>query len=146
MIDLTNYKIILYHYPYTTKELEKIIWDKMDTVDSRFAVKLTIGGVNDSGEYKDSSWDIFFLEPKLEEKIDLMLDKYETQYVKTDYTELLGQKREEFTEEFMFKLLEFLNKNLTIDDVLDRILEVGVENITIFEKFYLDQNIEIRKK
>jgi hypothetical protein len=146
MIDLTNYKIILYHYPYTTKELEKIIWDKMDTVDSRFAVKLTIGGVNDSGEYKDSSWDIFFLEPKLEEKIDLMLDKYETQYVKTDYTALLGQKKEEFTEEFMFKLLEFLNKNLTIDDVLDRILEVGVENITIFEKFYLDQNIEIRKK
>jgi hypothetical protein len=146
MIDLTNYKIILYHYPYTTKELEKIIWDKMDTVDSRWAVKLTVGSVNDSGEYKDSSWDIFFLEPKLEEKIDLMLDKYETQYVKTDYTALLGQKKEEFTEEFMFKLLEFLNKNLTIDDVLDRILEVGVENITIFEKFYLDQNIEIRKK
>jgi hypothetical protein len=146
MIDLTNYKIILYHYPYTTKELEKIIWDKMDMVDSRFAVKLTIGGVNDSGEYDDTSWDIFFLEPKLEEKIDLMLDKYETQYVKTDYTVLLGQKKEEFTEKFMFKLLEFLNKNLTIDDVLDRILEVGVENITIFEKFYLDQNIEIRKK
>ena len=146
MIDLTNYKIILYHYPYTTKELEKIIWDKLDTVDSRFAVKLTVGGVNDSGEYDDTSWDIFFLEPKLEEKIDLMLDKYETQYVKTDYTGLLGQKKEEFTEEFMFKLLEFLNKNLTIDDVLDRILEVGVENITIFEKFYLDQNIEIRKK
>jgi hypothetical protein len=146
MIDLTNYKIILYHYPYTTKELEKIIWDKMDTVDSRFAVKLTVGGVNDSGEYDDTSWDIFFLEPKLEEKIDLMLDKYETQYVKTDYTGLLGQKKEEFTEEFIFKLLEFLNKNLTIDDVLDRILEVGVENITIFEKFYLDQNIEIRKK
>ncbi len=146
MIDLTNYKIILYHYPYTTKELEILIWDKMDTVDSRFAVKLTIGGVNDSGEYDDTSWDLFFLEPKLEEKIDLMLDKYETQYVKTDYTELLGQKIEEFTEEFMFKLLDFLNKNITIDDVLDRILEVGVENITIFEKFYLDQNIEIRKK
>ncbi len=145
MIDLTNYKILLYHYPYTTKELEIMIWDKMDTVDSRFAVKLTIGGVNDSGEYDDTSWDLFFLEPKLEEKIDLMLDKYETQYVKTDYTELLGQKREEFTEEFMFKLLDFLNKNITIDDVLDRILEVGVENITIFEKFYLDQNIEIRK-
>lgn len=146
MIDLTNYKILLYHYPYTTKELEIMIWDKMDTVDSRFAVKLTIDGVNDSGEYDDSSWDLFFLEPKLGEKIDLMLDKYEVQYVKTDYTEFLGQKREEFTEEFMFKLLEFLNKNLTIDDVLDRILEVGVENITIFEKFYLDQNIEIRKK
>ncbi len=146
MIDLTNYKIILYHYPYTTKELEKMIWDKMDTVDSRFAVKLTIDGVNDSGEYDDTSWDLFFLEPKLKEKIDLMLDKYKIDYMITDYTNFLGQQREEFTEDFMFKLLKFLNKNLTVDDVLDRILEVGVENITIFEKFYLDQNIEIRKK
>lgn len=145
MIDLTNYKIILYHYPHTTKELEKIIWDKMDTVDSRFAVKLTLDGVNDSGEYDDTSWDIFFLEPKLQEKIDLMLDKYDVQYVTTDYTELLGQIREEFTEEFMFKLLKYLNENITVDDVLDRIIEVGVENITIFEKFFLDQNTEVKK-
>ena len=146
MIDLTKYKIILYHYPYTTKELEIIIWDKMDTVDSRFAVKLTLDGVNDSGEYDDTSWDLFFLEPKLQEKIDLMLDKYDVQYVTTDYTELLGQKREEFTEEFMFKLLKYLNENITVDDVLDRIIEVGVEKITIFEKFFLDHNNELDKK
>ena len=142
MIDLINYKIILYHYPYTTKELEKIIWDRMDTVDSRFTVKLTLDGINDSGDYDDTSWDIFFLEPKLQEKIDLMLDKYNVQYVTTDYTELLGQTKEEFTEEFMFKLLKYLNENLTVDDVLDRIIEVGVENITIFEKFFLDQNTQ----
>ena len=142
MIDLINYKIILYHYPYTTKELEKIIWDRMDTVDSRFAVKLTLDGINDSGDYDDTSWDIFFLEPKLQEKIDLMLDKYNVQYVTTDYTELLGQTKEEFTEEFMFKLLKYLNENLTVDDVLDRIIEVGVENITIFEKFFLDRNTQ----
>ena len=146
MIDLTNYKIILYHYPYTTKELEKMIWDKMDTVDSRFAVKLTLDGVNDSGEYDDTSWDLFFLEPKLQEKIDLMLDKYDVQYVTTDYTELLGQRRDEFTEEFMFKLLKYLNENITVDDVLDRIIEVGVEKITIFEKFFLDHNNELDKK
>ena len=146
MIDLTNYKIILYHYPYTTKELEIMIWDKMETVDSRFAVKLTLDGVNDSGEYDDTSWDLFFLEPKLQEKIDLMLDKYDVQYVTTDYTELLGQKREEFTEEFMFKLLKYLNENITVDDVLDRIIEVGVEKITIFEKFFLDHNNELDKK
>ena len=146
MIDLTKYKIILYHYPYTTKELEIMIWDKMDTVDSRFAVKLTLDGVNDSGEYDDTSWDLFFLEPKLQEKIDLMLDKYDVQYVTTDYTELLGQKREEFTDEFMFKLLKYLNENITVDDVLDRIIEVGVEKITIFEKFFLDHNNELDKK
>jgi hypothetical protein len=35
---------------------------------------------------------------------------------------------------------------LTIDDILDRILEVGYENITVFEKYYLGNNIEIREK
>lgn len=146
MIDLTKYKILLYHYPYSTKELEKIIWDKMDTVDSKFAVDLTIDGINDTGDYDDTSWDIFFLEPKIQEKINLMLDKYGVQYVTTDYTELLGQKREEFTEEFMFKLTKYLNENITVDDVLDRIIEVGIENITIFEKYYLDTNNEVEKK
>ena len=146
MIDLTNYKILLYHYPYRTSELEELIWKKMDEVDSKFAVRLTLDGVNDSGEYNHSSWDLFFLEPKLKEKIDIMLDKYKIDYMVTDYTDFLGQEREEFTEDFMFKLLKFLNKNLTIDDVLDRIIDVGYDNLTTFEKFYLNNNIEIRKK
>jgi hypothetical protein len=145
MIDLTSYKILLYHYPYTTSELEELIWKKMDEVDGKFAVRLTLDGVNDSGEYNHSSWDLFFLEPKLKEKIDLMLDKYKIDYMITDYTDFLGQEREEFTEDFMVKLLNFLNKNLTIDNVLDRIIDVGVENITIFEKFFLDQNTEVKK-
>ncbi len=59
MIDLTNYKILLYHYPYTTKELEELIWQKMDEVDGKFAVRLTLDGINDSGEYNHSSWDLF---------------------------------------------------------------------------------------
>ena len=118
----------------------------MDEVDSKFAVRLTLDGVNDSGEYNHSSWDLFFLEPKLKEKIDIMLDKYKIDYMTTDYTDFLGQEREEFTEDFMFKLLKFLNKNLTIDDVLDRIIDVGYDNLTTFEKFYLNNNTEIIKK
>lgn len=146
MIDLTSYKILLYHYPYTTSELEELIWKKMDEVDGKFAVRLTLDGVNDSGEYNHSSWDLFFLEPKLKEKIDLMLDKYKIDYIITDYTDFLGQEREEFTEDFISKLINFLNKNLTIDDVLDRIIEVGYDGLTSYEKFYLSNNIEIRKK
>ena len=48
--------------------------------------------------------------------------------------------------EFLEKLNSYLGENLTIDDILDRILEVGYENITIFEKYYLGNNIEIKDK
>lgn len=146
MIDLTTYKILLYHYPYTTSQLEELIWKKMDEVESKFAVRLTLDGVNDSGEYNHSSWDLFLLEPKLKEKIELMLDKYQIDYMITDYTNFLGEDREEFTENFMFKLLKFLNNNLTVDNVLDRIIEVGYDNLTSFEKFYLNNNTENTKK
>jgi hypothetical protein len=51
-----------------------------------------------------------------------------------------------FSKEFLEKLDSYLAQNLTIDDVLDRILEVGYENITVFEKYYLANNIEIKEK
>jgi hypothetical protein len=42
------------------------------------------------------------------------------------------------SEELIFKLNKFLNEELSVDDVLDHILEVGMENISIFERYYLD--------
>jgi hypothetical protein len=40
----------------------------------------------------------------------------------------------------MFKLEKYLSENITVDDVLDRISEVGLPNITVFEKYYLDRH------
>ena len=51
-----------------------------------------------------------------------------------------------FTEGFINKLNSYLDEHLTVDDVLDRILEVGLDGLTVFEKYYLDNNIVIRKK
>jgi hypothetical protein len=31
---------------------------------------------------------------------------------------------------------------LTVDDVLDNILEVGINNISVFEKYFLNNNTE----
>jgi hypothetical protein len=40
----------------------------------------------------------------------------------------------------MFKLEKYLSENITVDDVLDRIGEVGLSNITVFEKYYIDRH------
>ena len=146
MKDLLNFRIIKFDYPFPTEELAVRTWDKMNETETKWAIKLTIEGINDTGDSVIGSWDIFFLDDKLQEKIENILKKYNVPYKMVDHTNLLIDDIEYFSKEFLEKLDLYLGENLTIDDILDRILEVGYENITIFEKYYLGNNIEIREK
>jgi hypothetical protein len=146
MKDLLNFRIIKFDYPFPTEELAVRIWDKMNETETKWAIKLTIEGINDTGDSVIGSWDIFFLDDKLQEKIENILKKYDVPHKMVDHTNLLIDDIEYFSKEFLEKLDLYLGENLTIDDILDRILEVGYENITIFEKYYLGNNIEIREK
>jgi len=42
----------------------------------------------------------------------------------------------------MEKLNEFLTDNLDVDSILDRILDVGVDKLTSFEKYFLNNDSE----
>jgi hypothetical protein len=57
-----------------------------------------------------------------------------------DRSDRLLNDIEYFSEEFLEKLDSYLDENLTVDDVLDRISEVGLPNITVFEKYFLDKH------
>lgn len=146
MKDLLNFRIIKFDYPFPTEELAVRIWDKMNETETKWAIKLTMEGINDTGNSVIGSWDIFFLDDKLQEKIEKILKKYDVPHKMVDHTNLLIDDIEYFSKEFLEKLDSYLGENLTIDDILDRILEVGYENITIFEKYYLGNNIEIKDK
>ena len=146
MRDLTNFRIIKFEYPFPTEELTVRIWDKMNETETKWAIQLTLKGINDAGDSQMGSWDILFLDDKLQEKIENILKKYDVPHKMVDHTNLLIDDLEYFSKEFLNKLDSYLGDNLTIDDILDRILEVGYENITVFEKYYLGNNIEIREK
>jgi hypothetical protein len=146
MKDLTNFRITKFDYPFPTEELTVRIWDKMNETETKWAIQLTMKGINDTGDSVMGSWDIFFMDDKLQEKIEDILKKYDVPYEMGDYSNTLIDDIEYFSKEFLEKLDSYLGENLTIDDVLDRILEVGYENITVFEKYYLGNNIEIKKK
>jgi hypothetical protein len=141
MLNLNDYKIIKYSYFLSNEELTIQLWDQMNFDETRWAVKLTLEGVNDSSSGDDNpAWDMFFLESKLEEKISNILLKYNIEYVIEDITDQLNKDESDVTEELSDKIMYFLEKNLTIDDVLDNIIEVGIENISIFEKYYLKKH------
>ena len=146
MKDLTKFRIVRFDYPFPTEELTIRIWDKMDETETKWAIKLTMEGINDTGDSVMGSWDILFLDDRLQEKIENILKKYDVPYEMVDHTDRLINDLEYFSEGFLEKVNSYFNDNLTIDDVLDRILEVGYENITVFEKYYLGNNIEIKKK
>jgi hypothetical protein len=141
MLELNNYRIIKYLYSLSNDELTIQLWDKMNFEETRWAVKLTLEGVNDSSSDDEyPAWDAFLVEPKLEEKISTILLKYNIEYVIEDLTDELLKDDPNLTEELTDKIEHFLEKNLTIDDVLDNIIEVGMENISIFEKYYLKKH------
>lgn len=139
-MDLSNFKIIKYQYPFTTEKLGEIIWDKMTLVESKWAIQLTLKGVNDTGDDGKNSWDTFFMDDKLKNKIDEILNKYEVPFEVEDQTRLLLETPEIFSDEFIKKLNEYLNDHLTVDGVLDNIIEFGIDNISVFEKYFLDNN------
>ena len=80
------------------------------------------------------------MEPKLEKNIDRILYKYNIEYIKEDITEFLLNDSSVFGEDFLGKLEDYLQENLTVDDVLDNINVVGIENMSIFERYYLDRS------
>jgi hypothetical protein len=144
MIDLTNYKIIKYQYEFSTEELESKVWDNMTDEEVKWAVRITLEGINDTAGITESrAWDLFFLNEELETQIETILKKYDVSYAKENLTEnLLTNPNEVFTDYFMERLNEFLTDNLDVDSILDRILEVGVDKLTSFEKYFLNNDTE----
>jgi hypothetical protein len=144
MIDLTNYKILKYQYEFSTEELESKVWDNMTEREVKWAVRITLEGINDTAGITESrAWDLFFLNEELETQIETILKKYDVSYVKENLTEnLLTNPNEVFTDYFMERLNEFLTDNLNVDSILDRILDVGVDKLTSFEKYFLNKDTE----
>lgn len=140
MKNLHEFKILKYVYPFTTEMLGEKIWDKMTKEESKWAIMLTLQGITDTGDDGETSWDLFFLDDKLRKKIEDVLIKYEIPFDVTDHSSLLLNNRDLFSEEFIEKLDSYLNQNLTVDDVLDNIIEVGMDNISVFEKYFLENN------
>ncbi len=108
---------------------------------------ITVGTI-DLAQFNCDNYDASktWLRNQLQDKIEEVLKKYDVSYKTDDHGSKLLDDLEYFSKEFLEKLDSYLSENLTIDDILDRILEVGYENITVFEKYYLGNNIEIKEK
>ena len=68
-MDYNNYKILKYYYPHGVAEMSELLWEKMTPEESKWAIVLTMTGINDTGGDDNKSWDIFLLENRLKENL-----------------------------------------------------------------------------
>ena len=141
-MDYTNYKILKYYYSHGVAEMSELLWDKMTPEESKWAIVLTRTGINDTGGDDNRSWDIFFLEDKLKEKIESVLNKYNIKFTIKDITDQLLSNNNEITENLISKLNKHLTENLTVNSVLDKIIDQGIKSLSVFEKYYLENKTE----
>jgi hypothetical protein len=140
MVNLSKFRILKYTYNVSNKDLDVFLWDKMSPSELKWATKLTMDGVNDTGEDDGKSWDIILVEPKMVTMVDEVLNKYELKFDVEDLTQNLKYGVKFFSDEFMRKLDSFLDNELDVDGILDRMLDEGVDSLTSLEKYYLDKN------
>lgn len=139
MKDYNDYRILKYQYKIISENMEEYLWKKMNEKETKWAVQLTLEGVNESSESKtEAVWDIFFIDSQTQTKIEKILNKYKIEYEITDLTESFLSNFNNLPKKFMERLNEELQENLSTDEILDKIIDHGVKSLNVFENYYLE--------
>ena len=137
-MDTKSLKLIKIQYALGIDALDKLLYQKMTEQEKKWTRELSEKVPNESiiDDY-DVVHDILLVDEENKNKVEKMLNRlelifdiYDISDVYFKYPELIGKK--------LFEDIDsFVKSNIFLDDVLDRINEVGLDNINEFEKRYL---------
>lgn len=137
-MDTKSLKLIKIQYALGIEALDKLLYQKMTEQEKKWTRELSEKVPNESiiDDY-DVVHDILLVDEENKKKVEKMLNRlelifdiYDISDVYFKYPELIGKK--------LFEDIDsFVKSNIFLDDVLDRINEVGLDNINEFEKRYL---------
>jgi hypothetical protein len=137
-MEIAQYRLAKITYIYNIKEFNKIK-EFLYKQDSNFIEKLFTDNISISIHRRNSIVDWIWLKEENLNKLLSILDNNDIRYNLVNHTETYlytPEKLSTLREEIDKKILEFIN----IDFVLDRITEVGLENISKLEKKFLNEN------
>jgi len=137
-MDIKTLKLVKIQYELGIEALDKLLYQKMTEEEKKWTADLSNRVPNESiiDEY-DVVHDILLVDDQNKEKVEKMLKRltlvfqvFDISDVYFNYPELIGKKLTEDID-------NFVKSNIFLDDVLDRINEVGLDNINAFERRYL---------
>ena len=127
-------RLIRFDYLVTQEELNENFLYKLNEEELNWVLKIETEIPNISKSEGDV-FDIFLVDDINLNLIKKLLDKYDIEYVISDVSSDVPNN---ISESFRNEIDEFMLDNLSLDTILDRISEVGIDNITTIEKYYLE--------
>jgi hypothetical protein len=139
-LNTSQLKLIRFDFNMSQRELIEELFGSMTREEQVWTQKMTLTIPSLSSEdFEDDVWDIILVDDYLLECVQYILGKYKIKYDMVDISENY-YIRDILIEELLSNRIDsYLDEYLTIDIVLDRINEVGINGINKFEKSFLER-------
>jgi len=134
-------RLIRIDYELITGDLNEELLSKMSPQEQINTYNLALLLPSRSCEEDDETyWDQILVDEFILSYLEQILSKREIKYFLTDITKDYYKKSSYFDTDFIEEIDEFMDTLLTIDDVLDRINDVGLDKINLLELSFLERN------
>jgi hypothetical protein len=145
-MDVNNLSLIKFDMDIKTSEIIEIMLFKLSDNEIETINFLTNKvPFRSSMEEDETYWDMIFLDDKAKNYLCEILDKYGVEYNCNDITDLYYQKSKEIDKTLIKEIDDFLDDNLNIDFILDKISSQGMCSLKKYELEYLNRESKKQK-
>lgn len=137
-MNLSEIKLVKFQYLLSPDEVDEFLVNNMTKKQREWAQKVSEEVPSDSSSSDSGkAWDVFLADDSMIVEIEKFIKEIGLSYHKVDLSVEYCKNEGIADIVLQNKIRTFLENNYSIDYILDRINEIGLENLNVFEKFYL---------
>jgi hypothetical protein len=135
---LSELKLLKFQYNISPDLLDQIIFTEMSDEQRKWSATIATEIPSSSSSIEEeTAWDLFLTDSKLCLEIEVLLNKLKIEYEINDVSNVFFDNTKNFDTVMVANIYNYLDEKYTIDDILDRVNEVGLDNLNVFEKEFL---------
>jgi hypothetical protein len=139
-MNLSELKLVKFQYLLNPDEVDDFLATNMTKKQREWAQKVSETVPSDSSsEDSGKAWDVFLADEDMLKQIEKFIKEIGLSFHKIDLSEEYCKNEGIADSILQNKIRRFLETNYSIDYILDRINEVGIKNLNVFENFYLEK-------
>lgn len=125
-------------YPYTEEELEDKL-SSLTKLEGAFITAMSQSLPFHCWYHSKGYSEIDLIDQEVFQDLKYLLHKYNVEYQVTDLSEDLISNSTKINHSFKFEVIEFIDRIMHVDEILDRLHVVGRNRLNPFELLYLDR-------
>jgi hypothetical protein len=139
-MNLSELKLVKFQYLLNPDEVDDFLATNMTKKQREWAQKVSETVPSDSSsEDSGKAWDVFLADDDMLKQIEKFIKEIGLSFHKIDLSDEFCKNEGIVDTVLQNKIKRFLEINYSIDYILDRINEVGIKNLNVFENFYLEK-------